>query len=340
MKLMPSLLHSWFDADTVILNHNVPWALFLPPSDFSDIHLLMSSDMNGFNAGVFLIRVNAWSINLLTEATALPLLKPDLRLDFAEQTALSWVSNQSDYVEHKVFQPRRWWNAYGDEGEFQVHFPGLPGDHREAAMGGWLDRLETTPEDLRSPLKYTPYPVAVKEFWSNLRGARDLKRKGEECQRELEAMKKSGKLELDWRLVESLDTAVSDLRAKINEQPAGMGNMEGDGMEGQRKRLEGPKQKLEDALAAIKKAKNLAEEGEQDKQNEADGKVEEGKWVGVEKPAEEVRGGGDDKTEEDKKAEGEQWRREMDAQKEQREKDARNRKEEYGLELNELNDYD
>ena len=43
------------------------WLAFLPRDDsFSNINIVGAKDWNSFNSGVFLIRVNEWSVKLLT----------------------------------------------------------------------------------------------------------------------------------------------------------------------------------------------------------------------------------------------------------------------------------
>ena len=70
---------SWVDADTIILNPNIQWESFLPPGeDFSDIHLIGAKDWNGWNCGVFFVRVNAWSVEMLRDVAALPSLRPEV----------------------------------------------------------------------------------------------------------------------------------------------------------------------------------------------------------------------------------------------------------------------
>ena len=164
------------------MNNNVPWTIFLPPNEgnFRDINLLASKDWSGFNAGVFLIRICEWSINLLSDAIALPRLRHDIELAFREQAALNWVFNEPENLKHRIFQPRHWFNVYDEyyqdrgevvkKGSLIVHFPGM-GGARADAMGRWLDKLDHSPEELRIPLENTTYPSEVEDYWSQLRSA-------------------------------------------------------------------------------------------------------------------------------------------------------------------------
>ena len=174
----------WFDADTIILNDNIPWSIFLPPrEDFSDIHFLGNKDWNGYNCGVFMMRINEWSVNFLTQATAIPLLRPDIPLGVPypnyEQDAMKWVLAQEGYKEHAVYQPRLWNNGFsnGAEGELEVktgdlliHFPGVL--HKYPLMGHWLDIVENEPEKVKIPLANLTLHDDVKDFWETLRTAK------------------------------------------------------------------------------------------------------------------------------------------------------------------------
>ena len=106
----------WFDADTIIMNPNVPWATFLPPVDsFPDIHIVGAKDWNAFNPGVFLIRVNGWSLKLLTQIYALKQLRTDVDLgNNADQDAMIWVMDRPGYREHVTYQPIEWFQGYQD----------------------------------------------------------------------------------------------------------------------------------------------------------------------------------------------------------------------------------
>lgn len=176
----------WFDADTIILNQNIPWSLFLPPrEDFTDIHFLGNKDWTSFNCGVFMMRINEWSVNFLTQATALPLLRPDIPLGVPipnmEQDAMIWVLNQDGYKEHAVYQPRLWYNAFAEgpdkvaettSGAMLIHFPGV--GKKAQVMGHWLDVVENEPEKLNIPLANLTLYDDIKDFWANLRTAKQI----------------------------------------------------------------------------------------------------------------------------------------------------------------------
>jgi galactosyl transferase GMA12/MNN10 family len=124
-------LSSWFDADSYLLNPNVPLEAFLPPADdpaFRNISFLGGHDHRGLNAGVLMIRVDQTALHLMSTGLALPRFRPDLKLKFAEQTALSLVlgepasifpasSHPEDdppdfFARRSAIVPQRWFNAY------------------------------------------------------------------------------------------------------------------------------------------------------------------------------------------------------------------------------------
>ena len=166
----------WYDADSAVVNPALPLDIFLPPGDFDDIHLLASQDGSGFNAGMFFIRCHSWSVNLLANALTFRNYRPEINLDFAEQTTL-WIGmNETANRPHVLWQPRIWFNAYqwhhgfeGDVGAMFVHFPGLESD-RWNHMSHWLDILEGDEQkEWEIELKETKYPKQIDEFWRALR---------------------------------------------------------------------------------------------------------------------------------------------------------------------------
>ena len=181
--------HSWYDADTLILNPNIQWEIFLPPTDdeiFSDIKILATKDVSGFNAGVFLCRIDEWVIDALTDAYALPRLYPEV--DIAgniEQNAMKWVFSQEEKKKHIVYQPRLWYNWFSTtvrpdkdvKGDMLIHFSGinhdLEGQMKRGVMEAWFSRL-TDPAAWSIPLGKTKYPKEISAFWKNLRAARVL----------------------------------------------------------------------------------------------------------------------------------------------------------------------
>lgn len=184
----------WFDADTVILNPAVPWALFLPPAEFEDIHFVVTQDHNGFNAGMMFIRVHEWSVKMLAEVVALRQLRPELKYEFEDQGATRWVIERSGYEEHAIYQPHDWWNEFGRQGEpvstdkFMLHFAGVEfsdePEKKTTIVGRWLDILENRPETYAMPLANTSYPSKVAHYWKTLKAARVIMEKAEAWKKE------------------------------------------------------------------------------------------------------------------------------------------------------------
>ena len=178
----------WFDADTIILNPGVPWSLFLPPPKFDNIHFLGTRDQNGFNAGMFMVRVNEWSVTMLSEVVALRTLQPNVTLDFYDQSAFAWVNNRLEHREHFLFQPHNWWNAFGLQGDphptdfFTLHFAGVDccgeGDAKGVVMSRWLDKLDINPNEYYKSLDNMTLPREVSDYWQKLTDARKILEKG------------------------------------------------------------------------------------------------------------------------------------------------------------------
>ena len=125
------------------------------------------------------MRINEWSVNFLTQATALPLLRPDIHLGTPlpkkEQDAMRWVLDQEGYKEHAVYQPRLWYNAFSHgpdqepetkPGDMVINFPGV--EHKYPLMGHWLDIVENEPEKVNVPLSNLTLQNDIKDFWASL----------------------------------------------------------------------------------------------------------------------------------------------------------------------------
>lgn len=131
------------------------------------------------------MRVNEWSVNFLTEASALPLLRPEVELGSQapnyEQDAMVWVLNKEGYREHVVYQPREWYNPFEEgehhelehqKGDMLIHFAGMGKKH--AAMGRWLDKVDQSPEELHIPVSNLTLKADIAHFWTRLTNAKVL----------------------------------------------------------------------------------------------------------------------------------------------------------------------
>lgn len=166
----------------MILNPAVPWTLFLPPSEFDDIHLLATQDMHGFNAGMAIFRVSQWSVQVLSETLALRQLRPEVKFDFFDQGALKWVMEKEGYAKHVLFQPHSWWNSFGlarepyDTDAFTLHFAGVDccgqPESKGTVMGRWLEIVENRPQEYAVELEETKLPKEVEDYWALLKKAK------------------------------------------------------------------------------------------------------------------------------------------------------------------------
>lgn len=167
------------------MNTNIPWSIFLPPSDsYSHVHIVGNNDGGGFNAGVFLVRVCEWSVKVFADSLALPEIRSDIKLrpHNVEQDAMEWVFGRDEDHEHIVYTPQYWFNGYKgntprgvrdvEPGDMMRHFAGF-GDRKPGMMRDVFDRLEHSPQELQVPLKDTYYTAEIDAFWSRLTDAKN-----------------------------------------------------------------------------------------------------------------------------------------------------------------------
>ncbi|KAL4811738.1 hypothetical protein BDW67DRAFT_171377 [Aspergillus spinulosporus] len=177
----------WSDADTVVMNPNLPLEIFLPPPQLSEVHLLLTKDWNGLNNGVFPIRVHPWSVEFLTAALSYPVVHPDVPLYWPDQSAMNNLLRENEYFARSVvYCPLRWFNAYmrspdGEElnpdsapeyqvhpGDLLVHFPGTPADNLEQTLTPYLVIAEAHRPEWEALLDRTGYVRETDEFWRKL----------------------------------------------------------------------------------------------------------------------------------------------------------------------------
>lgn len=170
------------------MNANMPLEVFLPPSRFQDVHLLLSKDWNGMNNGVFFIRVHEWSVALLSAAMSYPTLNPNVPLFWPDQSALSNLLDENEFFSRSVvYCPLRWFNAYmrssdGSKpnpdspshlqvhpGDLLVHFPGTPRDHLIQTLSPYLEIAESHRAEWEPPLEQTGYIEETSQFWEKLK---------------------------------------------------------------------------------------------------------------------------------------------------------------------------
>lgn len=180
---------SWFDADTYILNPQVTLETFLPPSPaFDHINFLCADDHNGLNDGAFLIRVNGWSLRLMSHALSVETFRPEVSMKYSEQSAIEYmVKNITEFRDATAIIPQRWLNAYmgpRDEagkaehpeeikgnsvknGDLQLHFVGS-GDTKKSRMTTFMDSYEKSKSEWVMPLESTKYQKEIDHFWKTL----------------------------------------------------------------------------------------------------------------------------------------------------------------------------
>lgn len=165
------------DADTVVMNPKISLDNFLPPEEYNHIHLLMTNDGHGLNNGVFFIKVHPWSVELISTVIAYPIYRPDVELEYRDQSALDNILKEKHFNKNYLLLPQRWINAYqydfGDDnkrpwqinpGDLLVHFPGVPeGDKR---MRLYADRAERHLPEWELDFQNTTYPQEIKEYWT------------------------------------------------------------------------------------------------------------------------------------------------------------------------------
>lgn len=166
----------WVDRDTIVLNPCVPVQAFLPPEEETDVHMIVTKDWNGLNNGVFLVRVNQWSIELFSNILGFRYYRPGVELRFTEQSAMEKLLEEDKFKSNTVYVPQRWFNAYQghqDEtlqphqtrrGDFLVHFAGV--GERSKQMEYWLDIAERHAPDWMLEFWRTGYPAEIEEFWT------------------------------------------------------------------------------------------------------------------------------------------------------------------------------
>jgi len=105
----------------------------------NNIHLIAADDINGFNAGVFLIRVHPWSLNFLMRAMSYSYFNNQLGqgLKYADQSSMNNVLVEGEESDHYVIVPQTWFNSYdglNTKGEFLIHLAGHIDKDKEAQI--------------------------------------------------------------------------------------------------------------------------------------------------------------------------------------------------------------
>ncbi|KAI2482339.1 galactosyl transferase GMA12-MNN10 family protein [Pyrenophora tritici-repentis] len=97
----------WHDRDTILTNPNIPFSIFLPPEQkFSYVNLVVTKDRNGLNNGVFLIRVNEWSVRFLAACLSLREWDSGVVLRYSEQSTMEVVIARDSFRPSTTFVPQ------------------------------------------------------------------------------------------------------------------------------------------------------------------------------------------------------------------------------------------
>ena len=179
----------WIDRDAIVLDSCRPLSAFVPPAtkEYDKVNLITNNDGIGLNAGVFLFRVNEWSISLFNTILAFRYFRPDEELILAEQTAMEMIIKEDKWKENVVRVPWYWFNAYPDEdksvekykdglepedlewfrarkGDFIVHFAG--DDGRSGRMPEWLDMLKDVGNVWEKGEVGRDITLEIQNYWS------------------------------------------------------------------------------------------------------------------------------------------------------------------------------
>ncbi|KJZ76140.1 hypothetical protein HIM_04596 [Hirsutella minnesotensis 3608] len=189
----------WADRDSVVLDHCRDAVDFLEPAKTfglsslggalhsKPINLLIANDHNGLNDGTFLLRVNQWSIDLISDILAFPRYKPDVHLPFSEQTAMEILLKEDRYKDNVRYTPQHWFNAWPEveghaqdyvtrdnmsgmeewsirRGDFLVHFAGCEDKERE--VKGFIEAGRQVGNVWESDRAQRDVSTEVEAFWS------------------------------------------------------------------------------------------------------------------------------------------------------------------------------
>ncbi|KAF3913538.1 hypothetical protein ABW20_dc0103143 [Dactylellina cionopaga] len=174
----------WYDADLVLMNSEIPLEAFVPPPQFSHIHLIVTNDLGGLNNGVFFIRVHAWSVSLLIASMAYKTFNPEFSSVSEDQAALDKIIQRDDWKGNVTHVPQRWFNSYHDfgidddippewnwyhhyfkPGYLLVHFPGT-GQHRTNLINEYTTAKANDPQLYEVPFLKTNLTEEIAKFWA------------------------------------------------------------------------------------------------------------------------------------------------------------------------------
>lgn len=189
----------WADRDSIILDHCRDATDYLEPSNVAlqrqlgklspmkQTNLLIANDHNGLNAGMFIVRVDKWSIDFFSDVLAFPHYKPNVHLPFSEQTAMEILLKEDRYKDNVRYTPQHWFNAWPQEeghtqdfavrndtagleewavrrGDFAVHFAGCR--NKEEEITGYSEAAHQVGNVWESGRVQRDVSTEVDAFWS------------------------------------------------------------------------------------------------------------------------------------------------------------------------------
>ena len=139
----------WMDADALIMNSDIQLEEILPSNP--DAHLVITQDINGFNAGMWLIRNSPWATDFLREWWSMTkFIRTSGQTISGDNDALKVILREKEDVAAHVYiapqctmnsyvwnpNPRNFWryqldnarlieNGLYKDGDFAVHFAGI-----------------------------------------------------------------------------------------------------------------------------------------------------------------------------------------------------------------------
>ena len=143
----------WMDADALITNFEISLDEFVPYGD--EIDMLVATDCNGLNTGVFLLRSSPSALELLEEAyNGVHVSNNTIDHVWWEQMSFVQMYAASEDVRKRTYVlPQKSFNSYPtqhdcsgkshswSEGDFIVHFPGHSDEDRMAYFEEYLHKV-------------------------------------------------------------------------------------------------------------------------------------------------------------------------------------------------------
>ena len=148
-----------------------------------------------------IFRVSEWSVQMLSETLALRQLLPEVHFEHFDQGALRWVMERPEYLQHVIYQPHDWWNAFGlnrppyATDAFMLHFAGADccgqEDSKGTVMGRWLDIVENNPQEYAMELEKTKLPKEVNDYWALMKKAKKVLKGADDANQAPRALEKA-----------------------------------------------------------------------------------------------------------------------------------------------------